>query len=257
MKYLILSFDDGRNDFYSNVYPILKEKNIPSTLNVSTGFVEHTTDCSFEPLSYEKIKDILKDGLCEVALHGHRHLHLETYEDLESNFQKISKNLGVITSGLAMPYTQYPSSNVISFINDNNIKYCRIGEVSSKKKITKKFFHFMYKIFGENSFYEKEQIFNVDSLLKLKKRFEKKGFFILHSIPILKKMDFNFYCNIIKKCPDNSCICFMFHSIDSDKKNSSKFTWDFDNFKKLVDEIVTFENNKLIRIVKTCDLIYF
>lgn len=42
MKYITLSFDDGRKDFFTNALPVLKKYNLPATLNVITDFWEKT-----------------------------------------------------------------------------------------------------------------------------------------------------------------------------------------------------------------------
>ena len=34
------SFDDGRIDNYEILYPLLKQYNLPATLNITTGFVK-------------------------------------------------------------------------------------------------------------------------------------------------------------------------------------------------------------------------
>jgi len=44
-KNIVLSFDDGRKDFYEYALPILKKYNLVATLNVTTGYV----DGNFKP----------------------------------------------------------------------------------------------------------------------------------------------------------------------------------------------------------------
>ena len=44
MKYVILSFDDGRRDTYLNAFPILKENDLTATLNVVSDFILHSED---------------------------------------------------------------------------------------------------------------------------------------------------------------------------------------------------------------------
>ena len=39
MKYVVLSFDDGRRDFYVNAFPILMKYKLVATLNVITDYV--------------------------------------------------------------------------------------------------------------------------------------------------------------------------------------------------------------------------
>ena len=63
-----ITFDDGLQDAYTIAYPALKERSIPFTLFVSSGFVG-------EPgyLSKEQLLELAADPLCTVGAHGTRH----------------------------------------------------------------------------------------------------------------------------------------------------------------------------------------
>ena len=41
MRYVILSFDDGRRDFFTNALPVLRKYQLKATLNVVSDFVGH------------------------------------------------------------------------------------------------------------------------------------------------------------------------------------------------------------------------
>lgn len=97
MKTVILSFDDSRLDFYTNVFPLLKEYDIPATLNVITDFVNHPQNYSFpsgndEAMTTDQLKECAASGLVELACHGHTHKN--TKDDIVDNIQNINNITG-------------------------------------------------------------------------------------------------------------------------------------------------------------------
>ena len=55
MKNIVLSFDDAREDFYTRAYPVLQEKGIKATLNVTSGFILYPEKFSCFPSGDNKI----------------------------------------------------------------------------------------------------------------------------------------------------------------------------------------------------------
>ncbi len=78
----LVTFDDGWADFADYAAPIMTERNIPSTLYVTTGFVEGGTTEKIvlpdEPmLSWKQIPDLLDAGV-EIGAHSHTHPQMDT-----------------------------------------------------------------------------------------------------------------------------------------------------------------------------------
>jgi len=79
-KYIVLTFDDGYEDFYSNVYPILIKYNYPSTVYLVPGYIE--TDKVFwwdhnlgesKLMNWEQIKELSKSGKVQFGSHSMNH----------------------------------------------------------------------------------------------------------------------------------------------------------------------------------------
>jgi len=70
-KSVVLTFDDGYNNFYANVYSILKEKHLKATVFVISQFVGGD-----RYLSWSEIKEMSDSGLVLIGDHTLNHLAL-------------------------------------------------------------------------------------------------------------------------------------------------------------------------------------
>ena len=77
-KPVILTFDDGYRDNYTELFPLLRELRVKATLFVVPGYLENE-HC----LSPEMLREMLASGLISVQCHTWYHLDLDTlsYED--------------------------------------------------------------------------------------------------------------------------------------------------------------------------------
>jgi peptidoglycan/xylan/chitin deacetylase (PgdA/CDA1 family) len=71
-KPIILTFDDGYRDFYTDAYPILKKYQVPATAYVVPGFLDKPNY-----LFKTQLDEINKDGLVEIAAHTVHHVYLK------------------------------------------------------------------------------------------------------------------------------------------------------------------------------------
>lgn len=71
-KPIILSFDDGYRDFYTDVFPILKEEKIKSVLYVVPGFLDR-----INYLYTKQLDEIVKSGTVEIGAHTMHHVYLK------------------------------------------------------------------------------------------------------------------------------------------------------------------------------------
>lgn len=104
-KYVILSFDDGYEDFYTDVFPILKRNNTKAVNYIIYNFVGKPNY-----MSSSQITEIAASGLVEIGSHTLNHTSL-TSVNSESAYNEISaskiglENDYVITvTSLAYPY---------------------------------------------------------------------------------------------------------------------------------------------------------
>ena len=77
MKYVVLSFDDGRKDFYEYALPILKKYNLTATLNVIADYIGREDLPNFASaghacMSRDEILESDKQGI-EIANHSSDH----------------------------------------------------------------------------------------------------------------------------------------------------------------------------------------
>ena len=76
-KSVIVTFDDGFGDFYTDAYPIIKKYEIPVTVFMVTGLINQPNY-----LTYEQIIDILKSGYVEFGSHSWSHKNLTMISDI-------------------------------------------------------------------------------------------------------------------------------------------------------------------------------
>lgn len=78
-KPVILTFDDGYRDFYTDAYPILKKHNAKATQYVVSGLLD-----SPNYMLQSQVKEIAKEGLVEIGAHtvNHRWLKNQAVEKL-------------------------------------------------------------------------------------------------------------------------------------------------------------------------------
>jgi peptidoglycan/xylan/chitin deacetylase (PgdA/CDA1 family) len=78
---IVLTFDDGYLDFYTNVFPLLQRWHLPATLFVTTGFVEEGVaypmlsfpQLEVKPVTWEMLGEMAESGLVTLGAHTHTH----------------------------------------------------------------------------------------------------------------------------------------------------------------------------------------
>ncbi len=101
---VVLTFDDGYCNFYSNVYPILKKYGFPGTIYVLSSFIGKRVSW-FERgrdmpplLDLHQLKSLVLKGMV-IGSHGRTHIRLaET--SLEKAWEEIARSKGELEKGL-------------------------------------------------------------------------------------------------------------------------------------------------------------
>jgi peptidoglycan/xylan/chitin deacetylase (PgdA/CDA1 family) len=82
----VLTIDDGELTFYDNGFPVFLAHHAPFVLGLPTAAIEES-DRRKVTMSWDKVREIMASGLCEVASHGHTHralgnlpIHLVRFE---------------------------------------------------------------------------------------------------------------------------------------------------------------------------------
>lgn len=114
---IALSFDDAYDDFYLNVFPILKQQKIPAALFLPTAFIStepgvwsQTNDLHDKRhLTWNQAIEMHASGLVEIGSHTHSHLDMKENlqqfeEDVLRSIQCIEENIGQRPKFFAYPY---------------------------------------------------------------------------------------------------------------------------------------------------------
>ena len=258
MKTIILSFDDGRRDFYTRAFPILQKYGLPATLNVVTDFVENPSNYSnFAsgenlPVSATELIECQNAGI-EIACHGHRHQNnahdiIENIAHLSSMGLTFSNGIGFASPGSEITEAnkyeqgvgQLVENGILSYIR-SGIQIRREGLVYSGLSWIDSHLHspllFRYLNRGNIIFHANQKAKIIPSV-------------VIYSYTTLKQV-----LSYIEHIPDNSIIVLMFHSILSKKDlgwGIDKYYWPITNFDNLCNYL---NNHKNINVSKTLDLV--
>ena len=112
-KSILITFDDGYMDNYTNAFPILKELDMKATIFVITSVL----DSGSYYLSSEQIKEMSDYGI-DIESHTltHSHLNQMTYEEqlkeLKDSKEKIESITGKKVLSVAYPYGDFNEDSI-------------------------------------------------------------------------------------------------------------------------------------------------
>ncbi len=110
-KYVVLTFDDGFHDFYTNAFPILNKYGFNATVYLPTAYINSRSrpllgkDC----LTWTEVKELGKSGV-SFGSHTISHSKLENMSDavlereIRGSKEIIEENLGTPVRSFAYPY---------------------------------------------------------------------------------------------------------------------------------------------------------
>jgi peptidoglycan/xylan/chitin deacetylase (PgdA/CDA1 family) len=116
---VLLTFDDGFADFFTDALPVLKQYNFTATLYVATAFVNGTSlwlqregEMKRHMVTWEQLAEISALGI-ECGSHGHRHLQLDTLppravqQEIVQSKRLLEQHLGRSVASFAYPFGYY------------------------------------------------------------------------------------------------------------------------------------------------------
>ena len=136
---VLLTIDDGFSSFYENAWPILKKKKIPFILFVSTREVG-----AFNYMTWDQIREIMKEDFVEIGNHSHTHEYLveETNDlilaDIKKSILIFKRELGKNSDFFSYPFGEY-SLEFKKIIKSLGFKYA-FGQHSGVMDETKDFY---------------------------------------------------------------------------------------------------------------------
>lgn len=108
---VVLTFDDGTEDFTKTVVPILQEFDVPATLYAATSYIEERRAFpdGAKPTSWAALADACSTGLVDVGSHTHSHRLLDrcppqdVADELDRSIGCIQERLGRAALDFAYP----------------------------------------------------------------------------------------------------------------------------------------------------------
>jgi peptidoglycan/xylan/chitin deacetylase (PgdA/CDA1 family) len=115
-KPIILTFDDGYRDLYTDVLPILQKYNVKAVAYIVSGFVDKPNF-----MTTQELREVASSGLVEIAAHSVHHLNLKAIKpdlaqkEVEESKGAIEKLVGIPVHNFAYPYGDF-NQNIIEFV---------------------------------------------------------------------------------------------------------------------------------------------
>lgn len=112
-KPIILTFDDGYEDFYTDVFPILKKYNVKVTAYIISGVLGRKNY-----MTASQLREIASSGLVEIGAHSVHHPNLKSVskevalEEIIKSKEMLENELGTRIVSFAYPYGGYNAETV-------------------------------------------------------------------------------------------------------------------------------------------------
>lgn len=117
----VLTFDDGYRDFYTTVFPLLQQWQLPATLFVTTGFVDDRVAYPMlshpklvvEPVTWTMLGEMAASGLVTLGAHTHHHPLLtecsadQVTEELVQPLERFQRELGITPVHFCYPQARW------------------------------------------------------------------------------------------------------------------------------------------------------
>ncbi len=108
---VVITFDDGTDDFCEHAAPALERHGLPATLYVATEFVDTGSDFPWgaPPTTWAALREATRSGRITVGSHTHSHWLLDRLDpsevaaDLDTSIRLIEDNLGSTPEHFAYP----------------------------------------------------------------------------------------------------------------------------------------------------------
>ena len=146
-KYVVITFDDGFRDFFTNAFPILRKYNFTATVFLPSAFISnhHKKLKEKEHLSWHEVRELSAAGI-SFGSHTENHPQLselsdtEVEHEIQHSKENIEESLGSAIDTFSYPY-KFPDENkrfkiiLRDLLNKYGYKYgvsTRIGTTSKK-----------------------------------------------------------------------------------------------------------------------------
>ena len=111
---VVLTFDDGFDDVHANAWPLLRERRLPFTVYLASGYVstpmvwEGSTakGSTGKGMSWAQLSEMVGSGLCTVGNHTHRHVRPDdlSVDEVDACTAAVESRLGVVPRHFTYPW---------------------------------------------------------------------------------------------------------------------------------------------------------
>jgi len=253
MKYIVLSFDDGRKDFYTNAFPILKKYQLKATLNVVTGFLGRNdlpvfASANYACLSTDEMKECAVYGI-EIANHSVNHTN--DLEQIIRGTEFIYNHLKTEQEiGFASPSSEISKKNIDKYkvlIKSNKVLYIRSGNQIKRDGLYYAGLYILYRASKSKKLFN---LYNKRNIICPNNELE-----FYPSITCSADNTMDQIISFIQRIPDEHAAIIMFHSI----LNPFDLGWGKDkwynsvsDFENLCDYLAKKKNN--ISVITNAEL---
>jgi len=218
MRYIILSFDDGRKDNYEYAYKLMLKYGVKASMHISTKFIAENDP---DYISLEEALEMNKAGF-DFSSHGHEHVNEK--HDLAQSLVCLKdwglidgENIVFCSPGCKIYEKNFPQYR--EMLDSNGVEHVRTG-VSIRRN---GFFYIV--LYWCQKIFKSKRIFYLRNKNNLHKINEPEYF--IKSVTIkfdnsIKDLEY-----FINKMQDGDVAVFMFHSIMPERKIKNKNTWSF------------------------------
>lgn len=118
-KSVVLTFDDGYRDFYTDVFPVLKKYQVKAVAFVIPNFIDRPDNLTAWMLS-----EIIKSGLVEIGAHTMNHSYLsglpleKVQYEVKQSKKYLEKNFDISVTTFAYPYGAF-NNTVIDVVKNS------------------------------------------------------------------------------------------------------------------------------------------
>ena len=241
MKYIAITFDDGREDNYSVALPILRRYGMAGTVYVATGFVDGTwagypvLESPRRAMTPDEIRALRENGW-EIGLHGDQ--HTTEQNDFDSAYEKMN---GWLLDGkpgrygFSLPNSAAPESEIAAIRGKKDkVSYMRQGRRKSNAGLTQKILYTLSYYGGIQAAYN---LYNRENTY-LKTDQDK----MMYSVVVKAKDRPGMIVRFLEQLPDGARVALMLHSVIPEseaRQKPSAWNWpdgQFDALCRLLSE---------------------
>jgi len=112
-KAVVLTFDDGYRDFYTDVFPILSFYKIKATVFIVSEFLNHSNN-----LTDAQVRELVESGLVEIGGHTYNHSSLtsltreQAAREIYNDKRNLEDKFGIKVTSFAYPYGIFDQATI-------------------------------------------------------------------------------------------------------------------------------------------------